>query len=181
MKENGLVKTIFDLVYINALLNIATEFVQPGMIISNWKNKKYLAKPTVNVFQIKLNKMLEMPTFDFAQAYSYYLQMIYICSFYGYLLPAITPILLVAFSIQYWVDKFNLLKRCSSPIDMGYFLTKLTWISFEMSLVLYVLGHLVWSKYFYQTLKTTSIIYNYTNLGLAVGYVAFVSFFPELI
>ena len=53
--------------------------------------------------------MLEMPTFDFAQAYSYYLQMIYICSFYGFLIPGITPILLIAFGMQYWVDKRNLL------------------------------------------------------------------------
>jgi hypothetical protein len=93
--------------------------------------------------------MLEMPTFDFAQAYSYYLQMIYICSFYGFLIPAITPILIIAFGIQYWIDKRNLLKRCSSPIDMGYFLTKLIWTCFEMSLVLFVLGHVIWGKYFY--------------------------------
>jgi len=121
-----------------------------------------------------------MPTFDFAQAYSYYLQMIFICSFYGYLLPMITPILIIAFSVQYWVDKYNLLTRCSSPIDMGYFLTNLTWKAFEMSLVLFVLGHIIWGKYFYQTLKATNIIYNYTNLGLTVGYISFVTFLPAL-
>ena len=99
MKENGLVNTIFDLAYVNALLNIVLEFLQPAWLIADWSNSKYLQKERVSVFQIKLNKMMEMPSFDFAQAYSYYLQMIYICSFYGYLLPAITPMLLIAFSV----------------------------------------------------------------------------------
>lgn len=122
-----------------------------------------------------------MPTFDFAQSYSYYLQMIYICSFYGFLIPAITPILIIAFSLQFWVDKRNLLHRCSSPIDMGYFLTKLIWSCFEMSLVLFVLGHWIWGSFFYSQQNDITKIFNYTNFGFAVGYVLIVIFFPETI
>ena len=122
-----------------------------------------------------------MPTFDFAQSYSYYLQIIYICSFYGYLVPAITPILVIAFSVQYWVDKRNLLSRCSSPIDMGYFLTQLTWTCFEMSLVLFVFGHLVWGNFLNSQQNDMAKILNYVNLGLAAGYVTIVMFFPEKI
>jgi len=78
--------------------------------------------------------------------------MIFICSFYGYLLPLITPILIMAFAIQYWVDKLNLSRNYSSPVDMGYHLTEFTWKAFEMSLLLFVLGHLIWGNYFYEKL-----------------------------
>ena len=180
MKENGLVNTIFDLVYVNAVLNIVLEFLQPAWLIADWSNSKYLQKDRVSVFQIKLNKMMEMPSFDFAQAYSYYLQMVYICSFYGYLLPAITPMLLIALSVQFWVDKYNLTRRCSSPIDMGYFLTELTWKAFEMSILLFVLGHLIWANFFYQKFNTNNFIFNPVNVFLSLAYVAFVNFCPEV-
>jgi len=47
--------------------------------------------------------------------------------FYGYLVPLIIPITIIAFALQYWVDKYNLLKKFSSPVDLGYRLTKKMW------------------------------------------------------
>jgi len=39
--------------------------------------------------------------------------MIFLVSFYGFLVPVITPIVFVSFIILYWVDKFNAFKRSS--------------------------------------------------------------------
>ena len=53
--------------------------------------------------------------------------MIYVISFYGYLVPMIVPITILAFIAEYWVDKYNLFNRFSSPVDLGYYLTNLVW------------------------------------------------------
>lgn len=55
--------------------------------------------------------------------------MVYIISFYGYMVPLSTPIIIVYFIAQYWIDKYNLLRRFSSPVDMSYLLTDLIWKS----------------------------------------------------
>lgn len=44
-------------------------------------------------------------------------------SFYGFLVPLATPIAIVVFFLEYWVDKYNLFRR-SSPIDFGFVLGK---------------------------------------------------------
>lgn len=130
LSENGLVSILISLVIINGLLNIALQAIQPYLLYTNSKNSKYNNMKKVNIFQIQLNRQLEYPAFDFANAYSYYLQMIFIISFYGYLVPLTVPIIIIAFIFQYWIDKINLLKRFSSPVDLGYFLTDLIWKCF---------------------------------------------------
>jgi hypothetical protein len=130
LSENGLVSILMSLVVVNSLLNILFQMFPPSLLYTNWKNQKYDKVKKVNIFQIQLNRQLEYPAFDFANAYSYYLQMVFIVSFYGYLVPLTVPIIIIAFIAQYWIDKYNLLKRFSSPVDMGYFLTDLIWKCF---------------------------------------------------
>ena len=71
--------------------------------------------------------------------------MIYVISFYGYLVPMIVPMTILAFIAEYWVDKYNLFNRFSSPVDLGYYLTNLVWKAFEITLLMKAAGHLVWS------------------------------------
>lgn len=78
--------------------------------------------------------------------YSYYLHLVYLISFYGILVPLSVPILLVAFCLQYWVDKYILFKRLSSPVDFGYQLTKLIIKCFECSLLIFTIGNLYWHE-----------------------------------
>jgi len=62
---------------------------------------------------------------------------------------------------------------------MGYFLTRLIWTCFEMSLVLFVLGHWIWGTYFYSEQHLKSKIFNYVNFAIACGYGLMVVFFPQ--
>lgn len=125
-----------NLVIISILLNVSYEIIQPYYIYLRWGISEYEKAintddcskiQPINKFQVQLNKELEYPPYHFSQAYSYYLQMICITSFFGYLVPITTLIIIIGFMIQYWIDKYNLLKRFSSPIDLGYDLTDLIW------------------------------------------------------
>ena len=51
--------------------------------------------------------------------YSFYIVYTFVVSFYGYIAPLATPIMIAIFFVQYWVDKYNLFRRYSSPIDFG--------------------------------------------------------------
>lgn len=45
--------------------------------------------------------------------YVSYILMVFLVSFYGFLVPSITPIVFMFFLILYWVDKYNAFKRSS--------------------------------------------------------------------
>ena len=149
LNANGLVYTIVSLILVNAGLNIALEALQPFQYLTDWQNKKVFdsidREGKIGLFQIQLNELVQRQPYTYDYAYSYYLQMIYIVAFYGYLVPLITPLTIIAFAIQYWVDKYNLFRRFSSPVDLGYYLTDLIWKALELTLLLHALGHILWS------------------------------------
>ena len=49
-----------------------------------------------------------------------------------------------------------------------------------MSILLFVLGHLIWGNFFYQKFNTNNFIFNPVNVFLSLAYVAFVNFCPEV-
>lgn len=181
LSENGLVSILMSLVIINSLLNILFQTFPPYLLYTSWKNQKYDKMKKVNIFQIQLNRQLEYPAFDFANAYSYYLQMIFIISFYGYLVPLAVPLIIIAFIVQYWIDKYNLLKRYSSPVDMGYFLTDLIWKCFEATLILRPIGNYVWGYKIHSNATIISHICNFMALALSLAYFISVIFFSKKI
>ena len=64
------------------------------------------------MFQIKMNKLRELPEFNFPKRYAYYiLQLLTVC-FYGYILPIASLFTVVFLIIQYQIDKANLVCGC---------------------------------------------------------------------
>ena len=59
-----------------------------------------------------------------AAHYAFYILMLLTVSFYAYLVPIIVPSIVVIFFIQYWVDKYNLLKRSSLKYHFNFKLTR---------------------------------------------------------
>lgn len=45
--------------------------------------------------------------------YIFYTLMVYFVSFFGFLVPVITPFALISFFVLYWVDKYNAFRRSS--------------------------------------------------------------------
>lgn len=88
----------------------------------------------------------------------------------------IVPIIIVAFSLQYWVDKRNLLRKFSSPVDLGYHLTKKMWVAVELSLLFRVIGHIVWGFYLHHPTALSRII-NYICTFISIVYLIIVFVF----
>ncbi len=101
----------------------------------------------MNLFQIELNKELQPTEFNFAMRYAYYILNVYVVSFYSYIVPYTSLMLIIIFAIQYWVDKYNLFRRFSCPTDFNYRLftgiSILTFKIFEYSLFFFALGNLL--------------------------------------
>ena len=105
--------------------------------------------------------------------------MIYIVAFYGYLVPLISPITVLAFVAQYWTDKYNLLRKFSSPVDLGYYLTDLIWKGLELTLILHSLGHILWASSLHHNYMSMSQISGYICLGLSTLYTIWILFFNK--
>ena len=56
--------------------------------------------------------------------YAWYIMMFLTCSFYSFLVPVATPLLVVFFFISYWIDKYNLFKRSSLSMKFDFNLTR---------------------------------------------------------
>lgn len=116
MTSAGLIVQVSFLFIFSGLINIAMNAVNIPYWMRKfnlWWKYRYLTfkgKKDLNIptFQIKLNKDFELPIFDMATKYSYYLLQIYTCMFYNYLVPIGVPVTALIFLIQYWIDKIQL-------------------------------------------------------------------------
>ena len=127
----GLVNKVMYLLVISGLFNIFWYVVLPYQLILNAITAyKYRPDSTINLFQFQLNQQLQYPEFDFAPAYAFYIVYTYVACFYGIITPLASPLLIVLFVLQYWVDKYNLFRRYSYPNDLGPSINKLIFRSF---------------------------------------------------
>ena len=130
------------------------------------------------MFQIQLNEALQAPEFNFAAMYAFYIVFTFVVSFYGFLVPLATPLLILVFAIQYWVDKFNLFKRYSCSIDYGSELIGLIFKYFEISAFLFTIGFLLWDIQIHTESSALSRVLNVINLVISIGYISFQLFIP---
>ena len=105
--------------------------------------------------------------------------MTYLVLFYSLLVPIAVPITLSLFIMQYWVDKYNLFKRLSSPVDIGYKLVGLTLDIFRGFVLVLAVGNFYWHKLIcVKTHRASDAIY-IINIVIAFGVVAFHFFAPK--
>jgi hypothetical protein len=83
---------------------------------------------------------MQDPEFAFVDQYSFYVSMVFLVSFYAVIAPAAVMMLIVIFTIQYWIDKYNLFRRYSCPLDFNIDLTKLVFKAFECSILIFAIG-----------------------------------------
>ena len=110
--------------------------------------------------------------------YSFYIVYTFVVAFYGFVVPFATPIVIIIFFLQYWVDKYNLFKRFSSPAPFGVDLIRLILKCFEFSLLFFTIGFLFWDHIIHFDPSTTSRILNIVNLAITVIYASFIIFVP---
>ena len=125
------------------------------------------------MFQIQLNKTLEYPAFSYSSGYSFYIIYTYVICWYGFLYPIGSPIVIVIFIAQYWVDKYNLFRRFSNPVAFGQDLVMLVIKAFEFSILVFALGFLVWQqKVHFETPAAINLI-NLFSIAIATLWALF--------
>ncbi len=128
---------------------------------------------------MELNKELQPTEFSFAVRYAYYILNVFVVSFYSYIVPYTSIILFVYFIFQYRIDKYNLFKRFSSPTNFSYRLSMFTLRIFELSILFFALGNLLFAP----TIHTNShgggyTIINISSVCLALAYCLAIFFLP---
>lgn len=71
--------------------------------------------------------------------------MVLVVSFYAYITPMATPIVIGIFFVQYWIDKYNLFRRFSMPISFNYTLSRAVFKIFQTSLFAFALGNFLFA------------------------------------
>jgi hypothetical protein len=118
MGSYGLVYKLLNYMFIHCSLHFLRAMFHTKYLRKWWKlryyTKKEIKKP-IKKFQLKLNKKLQLPTFNFPKAYAFYIIAVYVVSFYGYINPFLSLVPIPLFALQYWVDKYNIFRRFSCP------------------------------------------------------------------
>lgn len=118
--------------------------------------------------------------FAFSDRYTYYIVNVYIVSFFSYITPYTTIILVPIFIVQYWIDKYNLFQRFSCPTDFDFRLSRMTLKIFEISVLVFALGNYIFSLKIHATkVETKYHIINLVGLLLAVAYSLAIFFLPK--
>lgn len=118
--------------------------------------------------------------FAFSDRYTYYIVNVYIVSFFSYITPYTTIILVPIFIVQYWIDKYNLFQRFSCPTDFDFRLSRTTLKIFEISVLIFALGNYIFSFKIHTTKEETEYhIINLISLLLAVAYSLAIFFLPK--
>lgn len=86
------------------------------------------------------------------------------------MIPLGTLMLIGMFLLSYWIDKYNLFRRCSNVINIDLFTIKASLGLLEFSLFVYILGYVIWD---YDIHFDSEIWYrglNYLNMLIVVIY-----------
>jgi hypothetical protein len=176
----GLVTKINSLVLVSGFISVVWQVLLPTYTITAFLNaRNYTPDRPINLFQIQLNAILEKPSFSYAQSYSFYIIYTYVVAWYGFLVPMATPILFVYFILQYWVDKYNLFRRFSTPVPFGQDLVTLVNRSFEFNLFMFAVGFFIWQSSVHFDTPTTYRVINIITLFIATAWVSFSIFVPR--
>ena len=173
----GLVTKVMYLLILSPIINLIWYIILPMSTIFNIINKyRYSPDKQINLFQYQLDEQLQHVEFDFAQGYAFFIIYIYVACFYSLMTPLSSPILIIMFVLQYWIDKYNLFRRHSYPTDLGADLNRMIFKIFEISLLLSAAGHFLWDFSIHFDMTAGFKVINIINLTIAVIYIG-ISFF----
>lgn len=117
----GMVNKIISLVVVSGLVSLLVNlFIPKQRLVALYNSLKIKKDGPVNMFQVDLNKKMEYPEFEYPAMYAFYIVYSFVIAFYGFLTPLCTFFLIIIFYMHYWVDKYNLFRRFSSPVEFSY-------------------------------------------------------------
>jgi hypothetical protein len=100
-------------------------------------------------------------------------------SFYAVMVPAGVGFLILIFIAQYWLDKYNLFRRFSCPLDFNFFMTRLAFKAFECSLLVFAIGTFIFDRQIRVDDAPKYKVINLVNVAIAGLYVYVAVLGPE--
>ena len=122
---------------------------------------------------------MQKPSFKMADGYSYFVIFTFLVSFYGFLVPLGSLLLMLIFSLRYCVDKWNLFKNCSEPAPFSLVHFRLIIKAFEFNVLLTSIGYLYWQPSVHFGIPTSHVFINLANVIFSVIFVMISLFLPS--
>jgi hypothetical protein len=119
---------------------------------------------------VKLNKQFQLPNYDFNARFSFYIIYFFVVSFYGFLVPESTLLLIIFYSLLFWIDKYNLFRRFSFADDLNYRFAEMVLRIFETSLIFFAVGNFAWDLKVHFDSTAGYTVMNVITILLAVSY-----------
>ena len=168
----GLVSQVYSLLITSALIYMVKSYLNPKSFWTKCMNKcQNIFDQKIEHIQVHLNKEREKPSFKMSDNYSYYVIFTFLVSFYGFLIPLGSLILILIFILKYWVDKWSLFKNCSQlpPFTLAH--SRLVIKAFQFNIVFSALGYLFWQSLVHFDIPQWHIVLNLVNIILAAIFV----------
>jgi hypothetical protein len=173
--DNGLIVQISNLMIISGFISIPLNFFQIDSKIKwYWRKFRYGFLDHDSLFQIQYNEIHQLPEFDFADRYCYYLVQVYTLMFYSYINPICVPAIIIIATIHYWIDKYNLLKCSSNTFPMNFVISRAILKMFELSVLVFAVGN----YYFAMKMNEGFRMINFVSLMIAATYSFLAVFSP---
>jgi hypothetical protein len=140
--DDGLVVQISNLMIISGFISVPLNFFQIDSKIQwLWKKFRYGFLDHDILFQIQYNEINQLPEFDFADRYCFYLVQLFTLVFYSYINPICVPAIIIIVFLHYWIDKYNLLKCSSNTFPMNFIISRAILKIFELSILVFAGGN----------------------------------------
>ena len=98
-------------------------------------------------------------------------------SFYSYLVPLATSLIILMLLVQYWVDKYNLFRRFNASVVFSYQMTLFMFKIFHLTIPISAIGKLLFLPY--TSMSDASILLNILLVILACAYTLFIWLMPS--
>lgn len=179
-RSGGLLENIFYVFISNATLTPLYNLLDPFHFIKAYKRKKARELGEGNpITQQKAHELFEEVEMDLSYQNSFLVKTVLVSAFFAPAVPFALIISILGLILNYWVDKYLLLRRNSLPISLGndlntYMLSVLEWTSCAFSI-----GNLL----FILTLEDSSHLSVFSNVSkiivlLAIFLSLLHTFFP---
>ncbi|EAR89597.2 transmembrane protein, putative (macronuclear) [Tetrahymena thermophila SB210] len=160
--NGGLVSSVTSIAVTNALLPAVIAFVSPENIVKQIEQKIFLKlsdKKKKMVSQQFVHSLFELPQFNPAACFAAAANALLFSAFYAWIIPISLPFCIISLSLQFFVNKYKLLRRQSVPVPLGTELPEeMVDFYFEIIIVFYSLGCLAFEIVLYSETHVCTIL-----------------------
>jgi len=118
---------------------------------------------------------IELQPFDLASRYTHYIMQTYTISFFAYLMPYGTLVLIITFFLELYIDKLKLFYRSSLKDDFNYEMTRIASKLFMSSVWIYAIGNFIFGIAFTRQITW----YNVISLSAATMFMIYLWLLPN--